>query len=82
MSEKLIKIESLSQYRHQERPLSIEINGKVLKVAEILSSYIQETKQRGLGTKRFFKVRTEDNSVFLIYYDERLDMWFLKNKRR
>jgi hypothetical protein len=73
-----IEVTSYAGYKGEERPLRFIFEGKEHKVREIIeSSYTADSKGR---LKREFKLKTEDNLIFHIYYNEEKDTWFLKKQ--
>jgi len=70
-----IKVVSYAGYKGEERPLRFTFEGKEYKVSEILDSSYHTDPEKGL--RREFKLKTEDNQIFHIYYDEEKDAWFL-----
>lgn len=65
-----LKVNCYSGQTYAERPVSFTWEGKEYEVAEI------EKEWRGVGTKNF-RVRTKDNKLFQLCYNESQDQWSL-----
>ena len=65
-----LKVHCYSGQSYAERPLSFAWEGKEYEVAEI------EREWRGVG-ERHFQVRTKDNKLFQLCYNESQDQWSL-----
>ncbi len=75
MSEEKIEVVAYSGYRGEETPRVILLHGERIEVTEILKRWIEErSKER--SRKRFFKIKTNDRRVDVIYYDEEVKDWF------
>ncbi|KPJ58060.1 MAG: hypothetical protein AMJ42_03985 [Deltaproteobacteria bacterium DG_8] len=70
-----IEVISYSGYKGEERPLRFIFDGREYKVREIMESSYQADPEKGL--RREFKLKTEENLFFHIYYDEEKGGWFL-----
>ena len=70
-----IEVTSYAGYKGEERPLRFIFDGKEYKVREIMESSYQADPEMGL--RREFKLKTEENLIFHIYYDEEKDAWFV-----
>jgi hypothetical protein len=64
------KVKCYSGQSYAERPLSFNWEDKEYQVAEI------EAEWRGVGTRNF-RVRTKDNKLFQLCYNESQDLWSL-----
>jgi len=65
-----LKVKCYSGQSYAERPVSFRWEDKDYQVAEI------EKEWRGVGTKNF-RVRTKDNKLFQLCYNESQDQWSL-----
>ena len=65
-----LKVNCYSGRTYAERPLSFTWEDIEYEVTEI------ETEWRGVGTKNF-RVRTKDNKLFQLCYNESRDQWSL-----
>ena len=65
-----LKVSCYSGQSYAERPVSFSWEDKDYQVAEI------EAEWRGEGTKNF-RVRTKDNKLFQLCYNESQDQWSL-----
>ena len=70
-----IEVTSYAGYKGEEKPLRFIFDGKEHKVREIMERSYQADHEKGL--RREFKLKTEENLIFHIYYDEEKDAWFL-----
>jgi hypothetical protein len=61
-------VECHSGYEYAVRPTALQWQGERMVVAEILESW------RNPGVK-CFRVRTVDEQIFILCYDERRDEW-------
>lgn len=66
----LIKVEAYSGYKANERPKSLIIMNKALKIIEILDRWYGEDHD-------YFKVKAEDDFTYIIRYDRQGDVWEL-----
>lgn len=66
----LIKVEAYSDYKANERPKSLIIMNKSLKIIEILDRWYGEDHD-------YFKVKAEDDFTYIIRYDRQGDAWEL-----
>ncbi len=66
----LIKVESYSGYKSNERPLSFTIKDRVFKVEEILDRWCGEDHD-------YFKLKADDKYTYIIRYDRTKDEWEL-----
>lgn len=70
MSRILLKVETYSGYRADERPTSFAIGKKVLRVEEILDRWYGE----GYA---YFKLRADDGYTYIIRHEMNDDQWEL-----
>jgi hypothetical protein len=69
-----LKVDCYAGYRGEESPRRLEIDGRRVEVVEVID--------RWFGTDhRYFKVRGDDGSVYLLRYDDAADQWELKDVR-
>ncbi len=78
----MVKVECYSGYRVNERPVAFTIiecdYTRTFKVQEVLDSWFGETAD-------YFKVKADDDNIYLLKYDGRQDAWdlvFYQNPRR
>jgi hypothetical protein len=74
---KKIKVYSYSGYKAEERPISLVLEGTERQVERILDSWKQEGINAGEGSRVYFKIMTEGNRIFTIFYNEKNEQWFL-----
>jgi len=70
-----LKVKCYSGHTYAERPKSFEWEGEEYEVAEI------EKAWQGPG-KRYFQVRTKDNKLFRLCYNEAEEQWSLTELTR
>lgn len=70
-----IKVRAYSGYRAEERPMGFLLGDKEYRVKEILHTTHEE---RGNKRIRRFKVLTEEGEVYMLYYAEEEDRWYLE----
>lgn len=70
MAKILIKVETYSGYKADERPRSFAIRDRVLKVEECLDRWYGE----GYA---YFKVSADDGYTYIIRHDKSIDQWEL-----
>ena len=75
MPEKLLKVETYSGYRADERPVRIHFKGASKAVAAV------EDRWYSPGAT-FFKVRLEDGDLFVLRREEAQDTWSISAFRR
>ena len=78
----MVKVECYSGYRVNERPVAFTIiecdYTRTFKVREVLDCWFGETAD-------YFKVKADDDNIYLLKYDGRQDTWdlvFYQNPRR
>ena len=65
-----VKVDCYSGYRGEETPRRFELDGRRIEVVEVID--------RWFGTDhRYFKVRGDDGSVYLLRHDEAAGCWEL-----
>ncbi len=70
MGKTLIKVETYSGYKADERPLSFTIGNKVLKVEDVFDRWYGEGKD-------YFKLKADDGYSYIIRHDRNTDEWDL-----
>ncbi len=75
MSEEKVEVIAYSGYRGEETPRVVLLHGERIEVTEILKRWIEE-RSEDRSRKRFFKIKTNDRRVDVIYYDEEVKDWF------
>lgn len=76
-----IEVDSYSGHKGEEKPLSFILEGKRLRVTEILENRLVEdslTRER----RRVFRVKAEDGNVYSLVYVEVQEEWILNDARR
>jgi hypothetical protein len=79
MSYVSIKVLAYSGYRGDERPTSLIIDDKTMKVVEILDRWIEQGFYDRV-TKRFFIVKADNNQHYKIFIDETSSEWFYEKR--
>lgn len=70
MSKTVIKVETYSGYKADERPVSFAIRERVHTVTEVLDRWYGEGHD-------YFKVRADDDFIYIIRHDRTIDEWEL-----
>lgn len=70
MGKIIIKVETYSGYKADERPLSFSIGERVFRIDEILDRWYGEDHE-------YFKLRAEDMATYIIRHDMKADEWEL-----
>ncbi len=65
-----IEVKAYAGYRANERPLSIILGEKALKVEEVLDRWRGEDHD-------YFKLKADDGALYIIRYDRESDVWEL-----
>lgn len=71
-----IQVHTYSGYKADERPLRFEHEEKEHIICEIINQTREEVV--GNGMRRKFTVRTEEEQIFTLIYEEIKDQWFLE----
>jgi hypothetical protein len=66
-----IEVSCYAGYRYPERPLSFRLLERTFRVEEVLDRWFGEDYIH-------FKIRADDQKVYLIKYDQYQDRWFLE----
>ncbi|MDZ7262491.1 MAG: hypothetical protein ONB05_10350 [candidate division KSB1 bacterium] len=72
-----IKVECYAGYKYPEKPRFLWLEGRKIEVKEILSSWRTEDRKPGKRSILHFRLKTEENEIWEIGYDEGLGQWFL-----
>ncbi len=65
-----IEVSCYSGYRYGERPVSFKLLERTFTVKEIIDQWYGEDHL-------YFKIRADDQKVYLLKYDQAKDQWFL-----
>lgn len=65
-----IEVSCYSGYRYGERPVSFKLLERTFNVQEILDQWYGEDHL-------YFKIRADDQRVYLLKYDQAKDLWSL-----
>lgn len=74
----MITVECYSGHKLNERPTAFNLMGHPYKVKEVIDTWHSEAAS-------FFKVKADDENIYLLKYDERQDQWdlvFFQNPRK
>jgi hypothetical protein len=58
-------------------PQRLRIGRVTYDVAEVVDRWYEGPRRAGGTSRRYFKVRTQGGSLFLVAHDARADAWFL-----
>ncbi|HCJ67055.1 MAG TPA: hypothetical protein DHV62_06960 [Elusimicrobia bacterium] len=67
----MLKVNCYSGYRANERPVSFSLGEKEFQVKEILDRWYGPDYQ-------YFKVKADDENIYILKYDENKDFWELE----
>lgn len=70
-----ITVECYSGYKANERPVAFTFQKRRWEVAEILDRWYEGGLEPGQPQVDYFKVRTDEGSVFLLRYVSLFDAW-------
>ncbi|MDI6704558.1 MAG: hypothetical protein QME40_07805 [bacterium] len=73
-----IKVKSYSGYKANERPTSFIFRDRHYIIDKIEKMWYEENIDTSQGRKRFFQVKSNDDTTYVICYDESTDQWLLK----
>jgi hypothetical protein len=76
MSSHRIEVVSYAGYREEESPRSFSIDGEKIAIKRILKMWIEEGADR--KRRRFFKVEGTDCCLYMLFYDEKSERWYLR----
>jgi len=71
-----INVTCYSGYKGEETPRSFIYENKSHEICEIIERWCDKLIS-GTGLKHFFKVKADNGRLYVIYYDQELDIWFL-----
>ena len=74
----MIEVKCCSGCKANERPVSFRLSQQAYQVAEILDRWYGESSV-------YFKVKADDENIYLLAYDESRDLWdlvFYQNPRK
>ena len=72
---KSLRVECYAGYKSQERPIRFSLREKIFEVVDI--------EDRWYGpSDRFFKIRADDDNIYILRYDEQRDTWNLSAYRK
>ncbi len=71
----VVKVDCYAGYRGEETPRRFEVDGRRVEVVRVVDRW------RG-PTHRYFRVRGNDGSVYLLRHDESMDLWDLASEER
>jgi hypothetical protein len=75
---RIIRVESYSGFRPDERPLKFEYNKQQYLVNDILEHWYEGTKRAGSANYKYFKVRTQNGKTFTLRYNMRYRTWAIR----
>ena len=64
----MLKVECYTSSKLNERPVAFFISNSRYKVEEIIDRWYGEGS-------RYFKIKADDDNIYLLKYDERMDRW-------
>ena len=65
-----VEVECYAGYRSEETPRSLRVGGRRLEVLTVLDRWLAPSH-------RYFKLQTDDGSLWIIRHDTRSDAWEL-----
>ena len=71
-----VEVRTYSGYKADERPTSLVVNGRRLKIIEVIDRWRQAGIDPAQGTKTYFRVKGEDGRVYTLFQDQRSGHWF------
>lgn len=74
MPEQLVRVETYSGYKSDERPLRLHLRERVLDVAEVEDCWYSPGET-------YFRVRTTDGDRYVLRHTEAQDVWSLVGYR-
>lgn len=72
-----IEVETYSGYKADERPVAFVHQGRRHEIVDILDRWYQGGRSPRDQTLDYFKVRTTDDSVFILRYNPLFQSWSL-----
>ena len=64
----MLKVECYASSKLNERPVAFSLSNSRYKVEEIIDRWYGEGS-------RYFKIKADDDNIYLLKYDERMDRW-------
>ena len=64
----MLKVECYTSSKLNERPVAFSLSNSRYKIEEIIDRWY------GDGS-RYFKIKADDDNIYLLKYDERMDCW-------
>ena len=64
----MLKVECFKSSKLNERPVAFSLSNSRYKVEEIIDRWYGEGS-------RYFKIKADDENIYLLKYDERMDRW-------
>ena len=64
----MLKVECYTSSKLNERPVAFSLSNSHYKVEEIIDRWYGEGS-------RYFKIKADDENIYLLKYDERMDRW-------
>ena len=64
----MLKVECFTSSKLNERPVAFSLSNSRYKVEEIIDRWYGEGS-------RYFKIKADDDNIYLLKYDERIDCW-------
>ena len=64
----MLKVECYTSSKSNERPVAFSLSNSRYKVEEIIDRWYGEGS-------RYFKIKADDDNIYLLKYDERKDRW-------
>jgi len=75
---KTVRVKTYAGYRANQEPRAFTLDGKEFKVEEILGQYYEYDIHDDKLYRRY-RVKTEDEDIYELIYDEEEERWYLKN---
>jgi len=69
------RVQAYSGYKHNEKPLSFELCGRVLTVTAILDRWYEGCHAPGAPYLDYFKVAADDGQRYILRYNGMFDAW-------
>ena len=71
----IIKVDSYSGHRSNERPVAFQYRDQCWEVEEIIDCWYESSKEPKGPIYNYFKIRTNNKNIFLLRYNSRFDSW-------
>jgi len=75
-----IEVQCYSGYKADESPRRFRHEDQWIEVEEVLDRWLQASKSRARSQADYFKIRADDDHLYLLRHDRTTDCWFLENK--